>query len=1088
MGIRYFILFLFFNLFSITLHCQNLKLPVTNYTSKEYGRGYQAVNNSVILDNRDIVYAGNASGILEFDGRSWDFIPVRSGANILSMAKDSSGTIFVGSQNEFGYLAPDNGGKLIYNSLSDSLPENDRMFNQVWKTYAVGNKVFFQSYENIFVLENNKITTIYPETSFHTSFIVNGKFYARERKRGLFDYTTGKPTAVSGGDFFADLGVFAMLPVINSRNIFIATQEKGFFLFDPDDKNTPVKPLRTENDAFLIKAGILGGILLGDGNYAFNTTNEGVIITDQHGDILNIFNTRSGLAVNDVKQIYQDMNQNIWCAQNNGISRIDYSSPFSFFKEESGLQGSIKTIIRYKGLLYAGTTNGLYVQKTGTGLTGSFEFTRVPGFLHQVFALREINGDLVIGTDGGLYMMNDRLTRISAGINFYTLYWMPDKNWLFVGGEQGFLLFRARPSWKLINDFPDIREDIKTIAQRRNSLYKGTELWLGTSLQGAIKVIVQDDFSHRTFKYGVADGLKEGWILPFSLGDSVVFGSRTGIFIFNDEELLKSLLPDSMLDNPDNYRGYFDGTLLFNFLVTLPVYDLLEDPDHIWINLDNEIGYILKNRSDSIISMPFKGIDIGQVNDIYPDKDRVCWFAADEGLVRFNLDFQKDFNQDFNALIREIRIPKDSILYNGTYFNRDLPEGSRRRILLFQPTDMVPVLPHSMNDLQFRFSAPFFDDEQKVKFSYMLEGYRNNWSEWSSQNNVNFTNLHKGSYTFMVKARNVYGRESDPARYSFTIKPPWYLTPWAIAGYIAALMFIIYLAVQISLIRLKRKNERLEQIVRQRTAEISAQNIELARQKREITDSIRYAQRIQNAVLPSVRNIERKIPEYFILLKPRDIVSGDFYWLSDMGQKIIIVAADCTGHGVPGAFMSMLGISFLNQIVNENKITGADQILEKLRTDVICSLKQTGREGEQKDGMDMSLCVIDFDNLTMEFAGAQNPLYLIRGDELIETKADRMPVAYYEQMTNFKSQKIQLNQGDCFYMFSDGYADQFGGPQGKKFKYKALKELLVKVREKPMPEQKDILEKTIQDWAGGSGTGQTRFDQVDDILIVGVRI
>jgi serine phosphatase RsbU (regulator of sigma subunit) len=186
--------------------------------------------------------------------------------------------------------------------------------------------------------------------------------------------------------------------------------------------------------------------------------------------------------------------------------------------------------------------------------------------------------------------------------------------------------------------------------------------------------------------------------------------------------------------------------------------------------------------------------------------------------------------------------------------------------------------------------------------------------------------------------------------------------------------------------------------------------------------------------------------------------------------------------------MSMLGISFLNQIVNENKITGADQILEKLRTDVICSLKQTGREGEQKDGMDMSLCVIDFDNLTMEFAGAQNPLYLIRGDELIETKADRMPVAYYEQMTNFKSQKIQLNQGDCFYMFSDGYADQFGGPQGKKFKYKALKELLVKVREKPMPEQKDILEKTIQDWAGGSGTGQTRFDQVDDILIVGVRI
>ena len=185
----------------------------------------------------------------------------------------------------------------------------------------------------------------------------------------------------------------------------------------------------------------------------------------------------------------------------------------------------------------------------------------------------------------------------------------------------------------------------------------------------------------------------------------------------------------------------------------------------------------------------------------------------------------------------------------------------------------------------------------------------------------------------------------------------------------AAFLFTIFLAIQISLIRLKRKNERLEQIVRQRTAEISAQNVELSRQKKEITDSIHYAQRIQNAVLPSLKNIEKKIPEYFILLKPRDIVSGDFYWLSDTGMKIIIVAADCTGHGVPGAFMSMLGISFLNKIVNEDKIIEANQILEELREDVIQSLKQTGREGEQKDGMDMALCVIDFDNMTWNLPG-----------------------------------------------------------------------------------------------------------------------
>ncbi len=223
-------------------------------------------------------------------------------------------------------------------------------------------------------------------------------------------------------------------------------REKGFFLFYPNEKDTPFVPVKTKNDAFLIQAGILGGLLLEDGNYAFNTTNEGIIITDQRGNILNIYNTQSGLAVNDVKQIYQDRNKNIWCAHNNGISRIDYSSPLSFYKEESGIRGSAKTIIRYNGLLYTGTTNGLYVQKTGGGLTGSLEFNPIPDFLHQVFVLKEIDGNLIIGTDGGLFIMRDNIIRMISNINSFTLSYLPEKNWLFVGGEQGLKLFQTKPS------------------------------------------------------------------------------------------------------------------------------------------------------------------------------------------------------------------------------------------------------------------------------------------------------------------------------------------------------------------------------------------------------------------------------------------------------------------------------------------------------------------------------------------------------------------------------------------------------------------------------------------------------------------
>jgi serine phosphatase RsbU (regulator of sigma subunit) len=1086
MKIRFILLPGLLLLFWCQLFPQNKKPPITNYSNKQYGRGYQSANYSIILDDRNIVYSGNANGILEYDGKSWKFITVRQGAFVTSLAKDHSGTIFVGSQNEFGYLAPDKAGDLVYFSLSDSLPEEDRFFNTIWKTYAGDDKIYFQAEENIFIFDGNQILSIYPETSFHTSFLINGRFYVRERNIGLVDYTTGKPVAIPGGDFFANLGIFAMLPVTGSDHIFVATQEQGFFLFNPTETKAPFIPLKPKNDAFIRKAAVFGGLALSDGNYAFNTLNEGIIITDQKGNILNVINSRSGLAVNDVKQIYQDSFKNIWCALNNGISRIDYSSPLSFYKEESGIQGSANTIIRYNDWLYIGTTTGLYRQNPLTGLTSILEFSPVMNFNHQVWALKEINDDLVVGTDGGLFLIRDNIPKMISELNSYALFHLPEKDWLFVGGSQGLSVFQTGPSWKLLKDFPDINEDIKQIAMNRKSYYNGTELWLGTNLQGAIKVIVHNDLSYETFRYGESDGLNEGWILPFSTGDSVLFGTRAGIFRFNDEELIKALLPDSLLDDPDNYRGFFDGSNLFNDTITDPVYGITEDPSRLWINVDNEIVFIPKNQTDTIISRPFKGIDMGKINYLYPDTGDVYWFACDDGLVRSELDFNKDFNQPFNALTRSVIIAIDSVIFKGNYYYPDPASFITSKVALKQPKELIPILPFRLNDIQFHYSASFYDDEQKNLYSYKLEGYNDFYSAWSSQNNVNFTRLHEGDYTFMVKARNVYGMESEPAMYSFTIKPPWYRTPWSYTAYVAAFLLTFFLAIRISIIRLRRKNERLEEIVRQRTAQISAQNVELTRQKKEITDSIHYALRIQDAVLPSVKNIEKRIPEYFILLKPRDIVSGDFYWLSDTGTKIIIVAADCTGHGVPGAFMSMLGISFLNKIVNEDKIVEANLILEELREDVIQSLKQTGKEGEQKDGMDMALCVIDFDNMMMEFAGAQNSLYLIRGNELHETKADRMPVAYYEQMSDFKKHHIPLKPGDCFYMCSDGYADQFGGPEGKKFKYKALKELLIKIKERPMAEQKELLDKAILVWANGSDG--RRYDQVDDILIVGIRV
>jgi len=268
----------------------------------------------------------------------------------------------------------------------------------------------------------------------------------------------------------------------------------------------------------------------------------------------------------------------------------------------------------------------------------------------------------------------------------------------------------------------------------------------------------------------------------------------------------------------------------------------------------------------------------------------------------------------------------------------------------------------------------------------------------------------------------------------------------------------------------------------------------IAEQNKSITDSIVYAQRIQQAVMPPDEYIERILKENFILFKPRDIVSGDYYWATQKDHKIIFTAADCTGHGVPGAFMSLLGISFLNGIVNKiNPERGeevkANLILNELRETIKTSLRQTGKFTESKDGMDMALCVIDYEHNIMQYAGANNPALLVRNGELIELKADKMPVGvYYREKESFTNHEIEIQKGDTVYLFSDGFIDQFGGEKGRKYMIKQFKELILKINDKPMSEQKEIFNKELEDWKLGNREEGDEHHQIDDVLVVGFRL
>lgn len=291
-----------------------------------------------------------------------------------------------------------------------------------------------------------------------------------------------------------------------------------------------------------------------------------------------------------------------------------------------------------------------------------------------------------------------------------------------------------------------------------------------------------------------------------------------------------------------------------------------------------------------------------------------------------------------------------------------------------------------------------------------------------------------------------------------------------------------------------REKQKAFKLLSEKNEEIKKQNIEIecqrdivTQQNHKITDSIQYAKRIQSAVLPPKTLIDRYLTDHFILFKPKDIVSGDFFWFAQKENSIILAAADCTGHGVPGAFMSMLGIAYLNEIVNKiivNKHISslqANEILEELRKYVIASLHQTGKMDEMKDGMDIALVIIDFENNKAQFSGAHNPLFLIRQNQLVIYEGDNMPIGIHKIAdVPFKNNEVNLEKGDALYIFSDGYYDQFGGPNGMKFMSRKFKELLVKNSSLPMLEQKKILNSTIEEWRGNQ-------DQIDDMLVIGFR-
>lgn len=390
------------------------------------------------------------------------------------------------------------------------------------------------------------------------------------------------------------------------------------------------------------------------------------------------------------------------------------------------------------------------------------------------------------------------------------------------------------------------------------------------------------------------------------------------------------------------------------------------------------------------------------------------------------------------------------------------------------------------SSLKFNILAPYYLKDNCVKYQYRVEGkgFSGQWTNWLDESNIKFPFLPSGKFKLIIRAKNLVGNISQEKSFYFSVRPPFWETWWFYSLIFLVVAYSVYRVIQWRTSALEKDKKILEEKVLERTAEIEEQKQEIQRQHTEIKNSIDYASLIQKAALPNKDVLEGLPINNFIYFQPKDVVSGDYYWFTRTGNKLIITAADCTGHGVPGGFLSMLGMAFLNDIVVNNKVSVPGDILDQLREKVINQLNHT--EVSVRDGMDISLCAIDFDTKKLWFAGAYNPIFIVRNGKLTEVKADRMPIGLWvkSDLKNFSTQCIDLQSNDTLYLCSDGYCDQFGGPKGRKFLPVKFREMLLTMNRPNrmnMSEQFVYVQRTMELWMKG-------YEQVDDMMVIGLHI
>jgi ligand-binding sensor domain-containing protein/serine phosphatase RsbU (regulator of sigma subunit) len=864
-------------------------------------------------------------------------------------------------------------------------------------------------------------------------------------------------------------------------------------------------------------------------------TTEGLAY--QEGDK---FKTIPQLSKNIVYKIIEDESGSLWIATSSGLCRRNIlTGEFEFLpqKQEDAITNVQDLWLDPEGSLWIGTyRSGLFRLKDGKFTNFTYEdglATASVGSVCEVdkdkYLVGMNNGKINLIENGQIkkFPLKTPLPEIRI---FHIL--KDSKQQVWVCTFDGLVKINPDGSEVLYTKEKGLPDNTIRVAFED----KQGNIWLGTRWGGVVKI----DSQGKMTRFNTTNGLSSNFIM------SIKQDLDGNILIGTNDKGLNIIQSNGKIDIWDTAKGLLSNLVFSTYIDKQGV---------VWMTGNSGISRLEKSKLTNYSSK--EGLLNESPFDFVEDKFGNVWLPTSEGIVKVS---KKDLNLYAQGKVKaeqilwmqydkhdgmksedctgaahslitadgKVLVPTNGGLVAIDPLNMPMNHlkpririNSLRTDTTWMDIHKIIMIQPSNKRLVFDYSALSLLASAKVRFKYKLEGFDAEWQDAGNNRQATYTNLPAGEYTFRVIACNNDGVwNTVGSSLKFSRIPHFYETYW-----FPVLLGMVFWLVISGIFRwriyaIQQRKKILEYQVELKTAEVKAQNTELSRQRDEINqqkrllekrndniiNSLNYAKRIQQAMLPSQDEIQSVLPESFVLFQPKDIVSGDFYWITSLHSKpiyeestspnrsnlafqgfthpkIVIGAIDCTGHGVPGAFMSMIGNDLLNEIINLRGITSPDRILSELHLSIIKTLKQ--QDTANRDGMDMVLCVIDQTTKTLEFAGAKNPVYYIQDDELHELKGDKLPIGgyykEYERFRMFTKHIVPLDKPSHFYLFSDGFQDQFGEMSRKKFSRQRIRELIKENYRKPMSEQKNLFHQTILDWSGNE-------EQVDDILVIGFKL